>query len=88
MYSYTGFNTATSAVVQTGPGTIHTVVLAAAADAATLILYNNTAGSGTILCKLAAPIGVTAYVQLDIPFSIGCYAALTGTAPNATITLG
>lgn len=86
MRTYKNANTASSAAVKTGPGGVHTVTLTAAADAATLILYDNTAGSGTIITKLAAAIGTTAHVELDVPFSVGCYAALTGTAPSATVT--
>lgn len=86
MMSYASKNTAEAVAVKSGPGGVHTVTLTAAADAATLILYDNTAGSGTVICKLAAAIGTTAHVALDAPFSTGCYAAVTGTAPNATIT--
>lgn len=86
MNSYSSSNKTSSGAVKSGPGLVHTVVLTAAADAATLILYDSLAGSGTVICKLAAPIGGTAYARLDVPFSTGCYAALTGTGPNATVT--
>jgi hypothetical protein len=86
MQTFSNSNKASSGAVKSGPGGVHTVVLTAGSDAATLILYDNTAGSGTIICKLAAVTGTTAFARLDVPFSVGCYAALTGTAPNATIT--
>lgn len=84
--SYKYANTAASAAIKNGPGGIHTVTLAAAADAATLILYDNTAGSGTVICKLSAPLTGSASAVLDVTFGVGCYAVVTGTTPSATIT--
>lgn len=78
-------NTGTSAAVRTGPGTLHSVVLAAGSDAATLIVYDNTAGSGTVICKLAAVANGGASAVLDVAFSKGLYAALTGTGPSASL---
>jgi hypothetical protein len=84
--SYNVKNTAASVLVKTGPGGIHTVTLAAAADAATLIVYDNTSAAGTIICKLSAPLTGSASAVLDVTFGTGCYAAVTGTTPSATIT--
>lgn len=83
--SYAFKNTAESVLIKTGPGGIHSVTLAAGSDAATLILYANTAGSGTIIWKLAAATGTSESAVLDVPFGTGCYAALTGTAPSASV---
>jgi hypothetical protein len=79
-------NTAVSALVHTGPGLVHSITLAAAADAATLILYDNTAASGTIICKLSAVPTGTAHAVLDVSCGTGLYAAVTGTTPSATVT--
>lgn len=88
METYRSTNITSSGKIKAedGPGGVHTVTLAAGADAATLILYNNTAGSGTIICKLAAVTGTTAHARLDVPFTIGCYGTLTGTGPSATVS--
>lgn len=86
--SYTYSNKTSSALVKTGPGLLHSVVLAGGSDAATLIVYDNTAGSGTIICKLAAQTGETASAVLDVAFSKGIYATLTGTTPSASVAYG
>lgn len=61
--------------------------LTGGSDAATLIVYDNTAGSGTILCKLAAAAGVsvTFFPCAPVRANTGMYATLTGTAPSATV---
>lgn len=79
-------NTGTSATVHTGPGKVHTVTLAAGSDAATLILYDNTAASGTVIWKLAAAQNTSASAVLDVSFGKGCHAALTGTSPSASVS--
>lgn len=86
--SYNVTNIAVAATIKTGPGIIHSITLAAAADAATAIVYDNTAASGTVIAKLSAPLTDTAHAVLDVPFSIGCHVALTGTTPSFTIAYG
>ncbi len=80
-------NKVASALIKTGPGILHGVVLAAGSDAATLILYDNTAGSGTIICNLAAITGTSASVVLDVAFGTGLYMALTGTSPSGLLPI-
>jgi hypothetical protein len=63
-------------------------VLTGGGDAATLIAYDNaTAASGTILFKLAVAAGAsTQFTPCAAMFTKnGIYAALTGTAPSATV---
>ena len=84
--SYKYGYTATSALIKTGPGKLHSVILTAAGDAATLIVYDNTAGSGTIICKLGAATTETSSAVLDVAFGTGIYAAVTGTTPSATLS--
>lgn len=83
-YGYT--NIAASALIKTGPGTLHSVTLAAAADAATAIVYDNTSAAGTVIVKLSAPLTGSAHAVIDANFSTGCYVAVTGTTPSATVT--
>ena len=87
VYPVGATNVAASTAIKTGPGMLHGAVLTAAADTATLIVYNNTAGSGTVILKLSAVANTSAVVTFPAPvvFSIGCYAAVTGTAPSATV---
>ncbi len=84
--SYNYSNVVTSTLIKTGPGILHSIVLAGGSDAATLIVYDNTAGSGTIICKLAVPLGDNADAILDVAFGIGIYATLTGTTPSASLS--
>lgn len=87
IYPVQATTTAISAAIKSGPGMLHGAVLTAAGDTATLILYDNTAGSGTILLKLSAVTNTSAVVTFPAPvvFGTGCYAALTGTTPSATV---
>jgi hypothetical protein len=84
---YRNITLASSAAVKSGPGSVATLNLTAGADTATVILYDNTAGSGTVICKRSAVANTSApEATLHVPFSIGCYAAITGTAPSVTVT--
>jgi len=86
MAAYTN-KTASGAVLSAG-GTCYGAVLTSGSDAATLILYDNTAGSGTIICKLAVAAANTTVVftpVVGLPVGTGLYAALTGTSPSATV---
>lgn len=78
-------STSSSATVKSGPGLIHTMTLAAGSDAATAIVYDNTAASGTVLWKLSSVANDSETARLDIPFSTGCHVALTGTDPQFSI---
>ncbi len=73
--------------VKSAPGHLVSVVLTGGSDAATLIIYDNTAASGTKLITLKAAANTTVpYVPpRSIPFGKGCFAALTGTSPAAYI---
>lgn len=82
--------TAESAAIKSGPGRLIAAGLTGGSDGATLIVYDNTAGSGTVLVKLAAAAGVS--VQWTPPggqvAARGLYAAVTGTAASATVVYG
>lgn len=84
---YASTNLAASAAVRTGPGTLVAVLLTGGSDAATVIIYDNTAGSGTVLAKLAAAANTT--VQWTPPggqiCATGLYATISGTAPSITV---
>lgn len=79
--------TATGQVI-TGAGIIDAVSLKAGSDTATLTLHDNTAGSSTVLWELTAVTNTTACLsQLNIPYAVGVYATLTGTASSGMVTL-
>jgi len=82
-YAYTYL--AASALIKTGPGAIHSVVLTGGSDAATLVLGDEVATAGDAIVGLAAAAGVTASAVLDVAFGVGLYATITGTAPKVTV---
>lgn len=84
--SYTYSRKTSSALIKTGPGGVHSIVLAAGSDTATLIIYDNTAGSGTVICELSAVANTSESAVLDVTFSTGLYMALTGTAPSGMVS--
>lgn len=67
--SSTYISTATTTVVKSGAGHLHSIVLSETA-AGSITVYDNTAGSGTILAVLKASIVEGTYT-LDIPFGTG-----------------
>ena len=70
-----------SGLVKTGPGVAHEISLAPAAALATLIAYDNTSATGTIICQLqaAASGGCARYgPKGGVVFSKGLYIAITG----------
>ena len=86
MQTFNYSNTGSSATIKSGPGAIFSANLAAGSDAATAIIYDNTAASGTVIWKLSAPANGNAFAQLQVPFGDGCHVALTGTSPSFSIS--
>lgn len=81
-------NLSTSKAVRAAPATLCGAVLAGGSAASTLTIYDNTnAASGTVLLKLAAPIGGHAALQpgAELYARLGLYAAISGTGASATI---
>ena len=83
--SYIYKNTAASVLAITGPGVLHSVMLTAAGDTATVIVYDQTSAAVPVLCKLSAVTLTSAHAVLDVSFSNGLYIAVTGTTPDVTI---
>jgi len=73
--------------VKSGPGALVAVALSGGTDAATVVLYDNTAASGTVLCTLKAAANESAVFTPALPYAFakGCYADLTGTGPEVTV---
>jgi len=80
-------NKTASAAVLSGEGSLYSVVLTAGSDAATATVYDNTSGSGTVICKLGAATGETVQWSpgVRLPVSTGIYVALSGTGPSCSI---
>jgi hypothetical protein len=70
-YSYSRINTATTTVVKNAPGFLQSInVLATAAG--TITVYDNTAGSGTVIAVLKAGINEGTYT-----FNVECLTGIT-----------
>lgn len=70
------------------PGRVGAVVLTPAAAKATLILYDNTAASGTVLLTLQAPAdGGSIVFNVPFAFSTGVYADIGGNGATAYVIL-
>lgn len=67
-----------------GAGHLIAANICAGADAATLIVYDNTAASGTVLCKLGVGIGLSASFcpAEPVAFRTGLYFKISGTTPQ------
>ncbi len=79
---------AADGVVSANSGQLVGVLLTAAGDAATVVLYDNaSAASGVVLATLKAAANTSAVWQPSIPYvaSNGIYADVTGTTPAAYI---
>lgn len=84
---HTAKQLAASGLVKTGPGELHALLLTSGSNAATVTLYDNTAGSGTKLAVLKAATGLTnSFVPaVSLVFSTGLFATIAGTAPEVSI---
>lgn len=80
--------TATGAI-KAGRGFCKSAVLAAGADAASVVLDNSAAGSGTVFLKLIAAAGAsavwTANDREGVYVDGGIYATVTGTTPSISV---
>jgi len=74
-------------VVKSGPGALVAVALSGGTDAATVVLYDNTAASGTVLCTLKAGANESVIFTPALPYAFAksCYADLSGTGPEVTV---
>lgn len=68
-YRYTAINTATTTVVKSGTGVLHSLSVAAGTLGA-ITVYDNTAGSGTTIMRTFTPTVAGNFV-LDVAFSTG-----------------
>ncbi len=85
-YSCVNISTATTTVVKSGAGVLHLVnVNTLGTIASTATIYDNTAGSGTIIAIIDT-LTLAGPNFYDINFATGCTVVTTGTAaPNITV---
>lgn len=82
------YEVSTNSLVFTGGGFISSVVLSANASNSTVVVYDNTEGSGTILVtlKAVAHTSHTSYFRSS-SFKTGVYAVVTGADARAYINI-
>ncbi len=89
---FSGLNTTADTLVKSGTGFVHTLTFSqndAAPTAGTIIVYDNTAESGTILFSNTFTTAVfnPFTVILDMTFTTGLYVGFTTTADvNCTVS--
>ena len=80
---FNNIKTATTTVVKTGAGVLHKIVVNTTA-AGTIVVYDNTAGSGSTIGTLKASVAENTYIY-DTPFTTGL-TIVTGAASDITVT--
>lgn len=83
--AYTPKVLSASGQIKSQGGVLYAVTLTGGSDAATLVLYDEITGSGDQLWP-TIKAGAAETVHLTFPgglkFGVGCYATITGTAPE------
>jgi len=85
--AYSRINTSTTTVCKAGSGMLHTITFSAIAATATINVFDNTAGSGTVIFSytggaIASPITVT----FDTRFNIGLTVVTAVAAVDMTVS--
>jgi hypothetical protein len=77
---------AASALIVTGPGALTGIFVTAASSTPTIKLWDNTAGSGTVLIDTFTPAAGTSYYLSPMAFNTGCYITISGTVSCTVLT--
>lgn len=85
-FSFRNISTATTTTVKSGAGVLHLVNVNSKGTIASVVtVYDNTAGSGTIIAIIDS-LNLAGPNFYDIAFATGCTLVTTGTvAPNITV---
>lgn len=85
-HSYTRITGATTVVVKNSPGRLNKVVINRPTNG-TATIYDNTAGSGTIIASVTFANGVApTFLEYDLNFNTGLTIVTTGANTDITIT--
>lgn len=76
--SYSHLTAAATTVIKSGAGVLFAVIVNNPGLTITLTLYDNTAGSGTVMAVIA--LTASANLQYGMNFGVGLTAVLSGTA--------
>jgi hypothetical protein len=85
MFAYS-YVSSTPTNVATGPHRLVRLTLAAGADAATAIVYDDTDGASDPVIKLTAVANTIAHADVDVLCHMGIRVATTGTSPIVSVT--
>lgn len=81
-FSSSYISTATTTTIKSGAGFVHTITITEAV-ASTIIVYDNTAGSGSIIASFVASAGVGTY-HLNVAFGTGLTIVTAGASKLTT----
>jgi hypothetical protein len=86
-FSYSHIDTATTTTVKSGAGVLHSInVNSKGTVASTITVYDNTAGSGTVIAILDS-LTLSGTFVFDVSFATGLTLVTTGTvAPDITVS--
>lgn len=82
-FSYTYISTATTTTVKSGAGFLHTITVNGG-TAGTIIIYDNTAGSGTVIASFDSTNALNTY-QFNVTFGTGL-TIVTSAATKITVS--
>lgn len=83
-FSYNNISTATTTVVKSGVGMLHTITINTTAAAA-ITVYDNTAASGTKIATIAASPAIGSVFRYDVSFTNGLTIVTAG-ASDITVS--
>lgn len=87
-FTYAHISTSTTTTVKSGAGVLHAIVINTLGTVASNItVYDNTAGSGTVIAVLNSLTNGEASYTYDVAFTTGLTLVTTGTAaPDVTVS--
>lgn len=85
-FSYTNITTAVTTTIKSGAGMLHTITINTTANG-TLTVYDNTAGSGTIIALVSPVNGMAPSCLIyDLQFNTGLTVVSSSANPDFTVT--
>lgn len=83
-FTYKNLNGAATTTVKSGAGVLHAITINTTA-AATIVVYDNTAGSGTTIASIAASPAIGSTFRFDVAFATGLTIVIAG-ASDITVS--
>jgi hypothetical protein len=85
-FSYQNISTATTTVVKSGPGQLHSICVNTAAANGTITVYDNTAASGTKISTITSYASVPGCFLYDTAFWLGLTIVTATATPDVTVS--